>query len=144
MAEFARAAGGQAASRSTRRGYPRFDVAFPVEITLEGRDEAVGGTTLNVSRGGVLTRTDRMLPVGARCLVRFTAEQNRLSDESRACPRCGYQFVQEDVPRQAIWGRVLRSNVSLGGSAAAIEFETLLEVTETPRTGGESDAHHEG
>ena len=70
---------------SERRRYPRHDAAIPVQLEVEvaPKDaETTKGTTINVSKGGMLVRLSDSLGVGSRCLIRFIGAEERISPQT--------------------------------------------------------------
>lgn len=95
-----------------RRGSERFSASFGLRIEIDGYTEAMEpfyatGSTLNVSRGGLLARLDRPIPLSSTCSVLFE--------------------TPEPTPGAEIRGKVVRSERSSTGCFVAIEFARPLE-----------------
>lgn len=96
-----------------RRQTERFGASVGLRIEIDGYTDAMKpffaiGSTLNVSRGGLLARVDQPIPLTSRCSVLFeTGRPDRSSSE--------------------IDGKVVRSEQSPDGWFVAIEFARPLE-----------------
>ena len=96
-----------------RRGSERFPASYGVRFEIDGYTQSMKpffatGTTLNVSRGGLMARVDRPLPLGVRCTLLF--------DE--------HDVVE---PSRDVAGKVVRSDRTSTGCFVAIEFDSPLD-----------------
>ncbi len=90
-----------------RRVHPRVQVALPVELDVDDYGPTAKGSTVDLSRGGVLMTVDLHVEVGARCTVRF--------------PMAGV-----DGP-EVKSGRVVRSGPVGSGFLVALQFDGCSE-----------------
>lgn len=96
-----------------RRSEERFPASLGLKVEIDGYSDSMqpffaSGSTLNVSRGGLLARVDRPVPLSAKCSVLFeTAEADRGLSE--------------------ISGKVVRSENAATGCFVAIRFDDPLE-----------------
>ena len=113
-----------------RRGYPRLEASIAVELRFPGSQETVHGVTLNLSRGGMLANLGNPVTAPGQCCVQFPEPATALPDTQKACPSCGYRFPPPSIPGQTVKGVITRAVDRVGVTTAAVEFLTLLEVTE--------------
>lgn len=105
-----------------RRSTERFSASFGLRIEIDGYTDTMEpfyatGSTLNVSRGGLLARVDRPIPLASRCSVLFETPEPRPDSEVR--------------------GKVVRSEQGGTGCFVAIEFGKPLK--KLPVTAAEED-----
>ena len=100
------------------RSYQRVDVAYAIKVeaalTLRGHQVmqlTLMGTSIDISRGGMLIRVEQDVALGARCEVFFSDAMGKI------------------VPDR-VGGKVRRSRGHRGAFHLAIEFDTPLEVLE--------------
>lgn len=120
-------------SPTVRRSYPRFSVTCAVTLQPANGDTTLAGTTVNVSRGGALIRTECRLDEAKRHLVVFLPDEKDPSFGEHTCPECGNVFGGRRLQRMAVWARVLRQGRGGGRHdswASAVEFESLIELGE--------------
>ena len=70
-----------------RRAYQRYSVALAVESQVFARGfppNRMGGTSINISRGGVLLRLENLVQEGARCCVTFEEAEEYMTPQSAA------------------------------------------------------------
>lgn len=95
---------------------------------------AEGGTTVNVSRGGALIRTEHSLDEAERHLVVFLPDADAHAFEGHTCPDCGSVFGGRRLLHMAVWARVVQQGRGGGDRRdnwmAALEFESLIELPE--------------
>jgi hypothetical protein len=102
-----------AAHEADRRTTERFSASYGVRFEIDGYTQSMNpffatGTTLNISRGGLMARVDRPLPLGVNCTILF--------DE--------HDVVE---PSRDVAGKVVRSDRGTTGCFVAIEFDVPLE-----------------
>lgn len=107
-----------------RRSTERFSASFGLRIEIDGYTDTMEpfyatGSTLNVSRGGLLARVDRPIPLASSCSVLFETTEPDSNAEVR--------------------GKVVRSQQSSTGCFVAIEFRHPLEELPVP-TEADSEA----
>lgn len=125
-----------AANHDTRRGFTRYGAELRVVLREEhGRTESEG-FTLDVSRGGVLLRTDVFVVLGQRFLIRFLDGNGPINEGPISCPACGHQLARLRIPEQAVWARARRVAEGARSVLVAFEFESLIEIIE--ETGDEA------
>lgn len=113
------------AGGESRRAFPRAEVQVPMELEAELRIQgakitglSLSGTTVNLSRGGMLIHVPEPMAPGVRCLIQFQDAADKVSPES-------------------IWGRVRRVEEARGGYDVGIQFESPLEVFEVTSDEGD-------
>ena len=65
-----------------RRAYPRLLEVFAIKLGVElrtGGSTPASGSTINISRGGLLAAVDARMSLNARCDVRFLDSEDRVS-----------------------------------------------------------------
>ena len=101
-----------------RRKHPRIEAAFALRLAIEvgvsGSTAAVG-TTVNISRGGVLATVDQLLPLRARCSISFVGTGSR-------------------VQPTEMKGTVVRVTRRTSGCVVGIAFDQPLDTLEVERT----------
>ena len=101
-----------------RRAWPRvnagFSLALAIEVGVSGSTTA-GGTTINISRGGMLAAVDRMLPLRGRCTIRFIDAGDKIRPAETS-------------------GQILRVTAREGDYLVGIAFDTPLETLRVERT----------
>ena len=100
-----------------RRIHPRFGLTYPVQLEVARPGDSplkIAGTTIDISRGGMMARVDKVLRPGALCRIRFLGATGRLRPETTR-------------------GTVLHSGFDPQGQpTAAFQFEVPLEELKEP------------
>ena len=118
-------------SPDVRRSYPRFNISCIVMLRPEDRNASLGGKVANISRGGALIRTQGLLDESKRHRLEFLPDGEGHYFAGHECPDCGHVFGALCLRRMSVWARVLRQGRGGGdGWAAAVEFETLIDLGE--------------
>lgn len=91
---------------SDRRAHPRLEVIVPIEIDVGLYGVTSVGSTVNLSRGGVLANVDHPIEVGEQCTIRFPKPSSRLDS--------------------VMVGRVVRSRSTAAGNLVALQFDRAL------------------
>jgi c-di-GMP-binding flagellar brake protein YcgR len=103
-----------------RRAHERYDIPFAIEFELIGEPAAgqqVTGTTINISRGGVLADIGMRVEPESRCRIAFIEAAERVSPSE-------------------ITGRVVHVGMWKDGrDALGVQFDELLEHLEPNATG---------
>lgn len=117
-----------------RRSHPRFNVACALTLQPAGTETTITGTTVNISRGGALVRTEHSLDEAERYLVVFLPDADAYAFEGHTCPDCGSVFGGLRLLHMAVWARVVQQGRGGGDRRdnwmAALEFESLIELPE--------------
>ncbi len=102
--------------REERRAYPRVDVAFDLRLDVTIRtpgSKPATGTTVNVSRGGILATVDRRVSLRSRCVIQFEGAEAKIR-----------------ISPTEVRGVVLRMTPHKSGFLIAIMFDTPLDALE--------------
>ncbi len=108
---------------SKRSGTPRHEASYPIgiEVQLYGYHRKrrhrrpdtnqrldTSGVTINLSRGGMLARVERTIPVNTNCLIHFRGAEGLIAPEYR-------------------WGVVIQSVAVQGDCELSVKFASPLE-----------------
>ena len=103
-----------------RRSYPRVDVAFSLRIKVEveaAGSKAALGTTVNVSRGGILATVDRRLSIRSHCRIRFHGAE-----------------AEKWISQTEVYGVVLRVKPRRHDFLVALMFDEPLDELKVTKT----------
>lgn len=111
---------------SSRRAFPRYSAAYPILLERDQRPfEPARGSTINLSRSGMLASVDGPIASGTVCRVTFLPRE-RYRPELIECPHCGSEFPILELPDEPIRGTAVRVERGEDGFVVAIMFATPL------------------
>lgn len=118
---------GDLALAPSRRAFPRYSAAYPIELELDGPEEAtIAGLTINMCRSGILASFDGPVALGAACRVVFV-DGDAYGPELVECPHCTSKFPIVELPDEPVRGVVVRvERQDETGTVAAVMFESPL------------------
>ena len=103
-----------------RRAHPRVDLAFDLRINIAigaaGSKPAIG-STVNVSRGGLLATVNRRVPLLSHCVIQFEGAE-----------------AKKRISPTEVHGVVLRVTPRKNEFLVAIMFDAPLDVLKVIRT----------
>ena len=100
-----------------RRAYTRHDIALPIAFEVTGGSSngtVLHGTTINISRGGVLADVGVRVPTTATCRIAFRDAEGVVSPTE----------VTGEVVHVGMWTH--------GREAIAVQFDTPLDDLQPP------------